>query len=181
MKKRPFGLVTAILFTFLVPLLSAQATSAGFKSPRFQFGGGAMYLNLDYGNKPNYGVSGWFDANVTSYLGLEVEGHFGTIVSPTDYGQNSYLVGPRFTHKDGKAQLYVKAMIGRGQFVFDEPAPKYYSKNYNIYAGGGGIDLRLSHNFNLRLVDAEYQVWPDFHAHGLTPYAVSTGVMYIIQ
>jgi hypothetical protein len=163
----------------LVPSLRAQAVYTGSKTPGLQAGAGFLYLNNDYG-KSDQGVSAWVDANLNTLLGLEAEAHLGTPISPSDYGENSFLVGPRLGIRQGKSMLYAKAMVGRGNFIFDRPG-QYHSASYGLYAFGAGLDYRISPNINLRVVDAEFQTWGSFKPNGLTPYAVSTGLMYIIH
>jgi hypothetical protein len=180
MKKKWLGSSLILAgFLILVPSLRAQAVSTGTKTPGLQAGAGILYLNNDYG-KSDQGVSAWVDANLNALLGLEAEAHLGTLISPSDYGENSFLVGPRLGVKSGKGLLYAKAMIGRGDFIYDRPG-QTRSASYNLYAFGAGLDYRISPSLNLRVVDAEFQTWGSFKPNGLTPYAISTGLMYIIH
>jgi hypothetical protein len=175
--KQWFRSISAVGLFLLVPSIWAQAVYSAYKTPVFEIGGGALYLKNDYTPKSDQGASAWVDANLNKFIGLEAEGHLGVLVSPSDLGENSYLVGPRFSLHQGKGSLYAKAMVGRGDFIHDAPNNKT-SKSYNVYAFGGGLDYRVSPSWKVRLVDAEFQTWSSFKPNGLTPYAISTGVMY---
>ncbi len=164
----------------LVPAVRAQAVYTASKTPLLEAGVGFLYLNNDYTPQSDQGISAWLDANLNSFIGLEAEGHFGVLQSPSDIGENSYLIGPRLSVRQGKSSLYAKAMVGRGDFIHDLPG-HYSSSSYNLYAFGGGLDYRVGPSWKVRLVDAEFQTWSSFKPHGLTPYAISTGVMYIFH
>jgi hypothetical protein len=178
--KKWFGsilVVTGLLS--LVPSLRAQAVYTASRRSQIQAGAGYLYLHNDYAGH-DQGLSGWVDANLTPLLGLEAEAHFGVIVSPTDIGENSFFVGPRFGIRRGKFQPYAKAMVGHGSLVHDLPGHSS-TLGYIAYALGGGLDYRIRPSFNFRAVDFEYQTWPTFSPHNLTPYTISSGLMYIIH
>jgi len=179
MKMRFRSLVCAS-FLILVPFIRAQAVYSGSKGPLLAVGAGFLYLNNDYSPQSDQGVSAWVDANLNRWIGLEVEVHFGVLQSPSDYGENSYLMGPRLSVHHGNGSLYAKAMAGRADLIHDIPY-RYSSSSYSLYALGAGVDYRAGRNWGVRVVDAEYQTWPSFKPHGLTPYAFSTGVMYIFH
>jgi hypothetical protein len=178
--KKWFGPFVLTALLFLVPSIHAQAVYTASKTPLLEVGAGFLYLNNDYTPQSDQGITAWVDANLNRFIGLEAEGHFGVIQSPSDYGENSFLIGPRFSVHRGKASLYAKAMVGRGEFVHDLPY-HYSSTGYTAYAFGGGLEYRVFSSWKLRLVDAEFQTWPSFPPNGLTPYAISTGVMYIFH
>lgn len=178
--KKWFSSFALAAFLSLVPSIRAQAVYTASKTPLLELGAGFLYLNNDYTPKSDEGISAWVDANLNSFIGLEAEGHFGVLQSPSDYGENSFLIGPRFSVHQGKGSLYAKAMVGRGDFIHDRPG-QTSSSSYNLYAFGAGLDYRIRPSWAIRLVDAEFQTWPSFKPNGLTPYAISTGVMYIFH
>ena len=49
---------------------------------------------------------------------------------------------------------------------------------YNIYSFGAGVDFHLTPGINIRVVDFEYQKWPNFPPSGLNPTILSFGVAY---
>ena len=162
----------------LTRVLHSQATYTATRGGQIQAGVGFLHLNNDYTTQKDEGMSVWVDASLTRHIGVEGEAHFGTIVSPSDVGENSYLVGPRFTLSRGRATGYAKVMFGRGSVIND-----FFntSSSFNLYAFGGGADFRLTHRLSFRVVDVEYQRWPGFGTNGLTPFAISTGLMYRIR
>jgi hypothetical protein len=174
------SIMAATALLCLVPSLRAQAVYTATKSSQLQAGAGYLYLNNDYTPKNDQGVSAWVDASLTPLIGIEAEGHLGNIVSPSDVGENSAFIGPRVTHRFGRLQPYVKAMIG--VTALKQDLPEHTSTaHYVAYEIGGGVDYRVKPHFSWRVVDVGFQGWPNFKPNGLSPYAISTGVMYIIQ
>jgi hypothetical protein len=175
--KKWFGSVGAVFgLLLLVTSVRGQAVCTAAKVTHLQLGGGVLYLHSDYGAK-DYGVTGWADANLNNFIGVEAEVHLGTIESPSDYGENSYLAGPRLMYRSKNGTAYGKAMVGKGNFIRDTPGHTL-NQQYNIYALGVGLEHRISDSFSWRVVDAEYQYWKAFKPHGLSPYIISTGVMW---
>ncbi len=163
----------------LAPAMHGQATAAGIYKSHIQAGAGAMYLNNDYTDRKNYGISGWADYDFNRLLGVEIEAHFGGIVSPDDIGENSYLIGPRVMYHKRKFTGYGKLMVGRATItnqLFNQ------SSSYNVIpAFGAGLEYRVKPHFNIRVVDFEIQKWPDFEPHTLSPLAITVGLSYVIR
>ena len=162
----------------LAPALHAQAVPTGVYKSHIEAGVGAMYLNNDYSERKNGGLTIWGDYDFTHLIGAEVEAHFGGIITPDDIGENSYLIGPRLMYHKRKLTIYGKLMLGRGTItnqLYNQ------SSSYNIVpAYGGGVEYRLSHHLQAR-VDLEDQKWPDFEPNTLSPLAISFGIMYVIR
>ncbi len=174
-----FYAVSAVgLSVCFAPLLQAQASYTATRSGHIEAGAGLMYLNNDYGVKNDEGASFWGDGDISRHIGVEGEIHLGTLRSPSDVGENSYLIGPRVSLHRGRFTPYAKFMVGRGTIVND-----FYntSSSYWLYALGGGVDYRFHGRFSWRVADFEMQRWHGFVPNGLTPYAISTGVMYRIR
>jgi len=183
MKKRFGSILVVTGLLCLIPSLRGQSVYTASRSASLQAGAGFLYLHNDYfqhNTAADQGMSVWVDGNLTPLLGLEAVGHFGVLISPSDYGENSFFVGPRIGIRRGRVQPYAKAMIGRGFFVHDQPNHTS-TTSYLAYAFGAGVDYRISPSFNFRVVDADFQTWPNFKPNGLTPYTISTGLMYIIH
>lgn len=170
------GLASLIL---LAPMLHGQAAPAGIFRSHIQAGAGVMYLNNDYSERSAGGLSVWGDYDFTHLFGVEFEAHFGGLRTPDDIGENSYLVGPRIMYHRRRFTGYAKLMVGRATItnqIYNQ------SSSYNVLpAYGAGLEYRLSHKLNIRLVDFESQRWPDFEPHSLTPLAISVGLMYVIR
>ena len=171
-----FGIAALLV---LVSTLHAQAVPTGIRKSDIQVGAGVMILNNDYTDKDDKGISIWGDYDFNRLVGVEVEAHFGTIISPSDIGENSYLVGPRIMYHKRKFTVYGKLMLGRGSII-----DQFHntSSSYNIVpAYGGGLEYRVKERFNIRVVDFELQKWPDFEPNTLSPLAISVGLMYRIR
>lgn len=179
MKKWIQTLFGAAGLLILAPVMQGQAVPTGIFKSHIQAGAGVMYLKNDYTDRGNKGISVWGDYDFTHLFGVEIEAHFGGIITPDDIGENSYLVGPRIMYHKRKFTGYGKIMVGRGTItnqVFNQ------SSSYNILpAFGGGLEYRVTHNLNIRVVDLELQRWPDFEPNTLSPLAISVGLMYVIR
>ena len=169
------GAASVLMF---LPTLHAQADYTAFRTTRIQAGAGGLYLNNDYTEHANKGISAWGDYDFNRFLGVEVEAHLGSIITPDDIGENSYFIGPRLSYRKKNAAFYAKLVVGRASITNQETNS---SKSYNSYAYGGGLDYKVSRHFNVRVVDFELQKWPDFEPNTLSPLAISVGLMYIIR
>ena len=162
----------------LVPSLGAQATYTANQRNRIQVGAGFAALVPDYTPGTILGFSGWADYDFSRYVGVEFSTHLGEFITPGDISENSYTLGPRFSYRHARLTVYGKALVGRATITnlnFN------LSSSYNIYAFGGGLEYRLLHKINVRVIDFEHQQWPDFTPHALSPSAVTIGVSYIIH
>ena len=168
---------------FLPCAARTQAIPTATKSGSIQAGVGAMYLDNDFTDRSNKGLSFWGDYDFLHYKGLrvgaELEAHLGGIITPDDIGENSYLAGGRVSfYRRYHLDAYGKFMGGRATITNQDTNA---ASSFNVYAFGGGIDYRVAHRINIRAVDFELQKWPNFEPHTLSPYAISVGVMYIIR
>jgi len=168
--------VASLLVT--VPSLCAQALYTADQKTRIQVGAGVSVLNTDYTQKDVTGLSAWGDYDFSKHIGVEVSTHFGEFITPGDLTENTYLVGPRFTYRRRKVTLYGKALVGRGTVTLQD---FNQSSSYNLYAFGGGLEYKILHKVNIRLIDYEQQKWPDFPPNGLSPTIISFGASYIIH
>jgi len=179
MKKMPFGLFFCFAtLLILIPSLNAQAVYTANQNTRIQVGAGAAFIAPDYSKGTLIGFSAWGDYDFSKYIGLEVSAHFGEIITPGDIAENSYMLGPRFSYRRRKLTLYAKALVGRATITNQD---FNLSSSFNLYAFGGGVEYRILHKINLRLVDFEQQEWPSFMPNSLSPTAATIGVSYIIH
>jgi opacity protein-like surface antigen len=142
-----------------------------------QVGGGWTYGMPDYGQKNIQGVTAYADFDFLTHVGVEAEYHYISLITPTDLGENSFLVGPRFVLPRGRYSLYAKGLIGIGDINIQEVEdnPQGGAGTYLAYGVGGGIDYRVWKRVVAR-ADFEYQHWS--YATGLTPTAVTIGAAY---
>ena len=53
---------------------------------------------------------------------------------------------------------------------------RYAHGGFLTYVAGTGLDLALSDRLSVRVIDLEYQRWPQFTYGALSPYGVSAGL-----
>ena len=163
---------------FVVPSMNAQAVYTAEQKTRIQVGGGAVALSPDYGQGTVIGFSAWGDYDFSRFIGLEVSAHLGEFITPGDITENSYMLGPRFSYRRHKLTLYAKALVGRATITNQD---YNLSSSFNMFAFGGGVEYRILHKINIRLIDFEQQEWPSFTPSALSPTAATIGVSYIIH
>ena len=169
----------AALAGSIIPAAQAQASYAGTGPGSYVSLGATFsgYNSGQYGKTLLTGGSGYIDANLYRRIGVEAE--YRKLNHGTSEGirETSYLVGPKISFKPCHFRPYVKLLAGRGDFHF----PFGYAQgSYFMFAPGGGVDWRVGHSrLQLRLIDVEYQIWPNFVPFGqLSPYGASAGLSF---
>ncbi len=140
-------------------------------------GGTASIYQSDYGHRVLGGASLYADANMTWRYGLEGEARWLRYRQDSDAHETTYLAGPRFSFRAGGIAPYAKVLVGVGIFNFPF---NYAQGNYLVVAPGAGVDWTVSKRIKLRLVDVEYQMWPEFSFGAIHPYGASFGLSYRI-
>jgi hypothetical protein len=137
-------------------------------------GGTLSAVNTDYGQRELFGGTLFVDANVYNRFGLEAEARKLTLHSDDGTKMTTYLAGPRLSRDFHSLRVYTKLMAGRGVFDF----PYHYARGeYFVYAGGAGVDWRVKRSrLIVRIVDLEFERWPDFTFGQLRPFGVSSGL-----
>jgi hypothetical protein len=138
---------------------------------------GATYslFQSDYGQHRLGGAGLYVDINRWRQVGIEAEGRWLRQNKLADTTETTYLIGPRVEIRRGRFSPYVKTLVGLGYFNF----PYNYAKGrYFVIAPGAGVDFNLTYNVRVRLIDVEYQEWPQFTFGNLNPYGVSFGISY---
>lgn len=156
----------------------AQATPTASRISHLQLGGGWSIANPDYAQRKIQGFTIYGDLDFTRHWSLEGDIHRVSIVTPTDVGVDSYLLGPRYVYRHNRFSPYAKVLFGLGRFKyqFDYAPEAVYT--YKIYAFGGGLDIKATRRVNIRAIDFEYQQWPGYASHGLSPAVYSFGAAY---
>ena len=161
-------------------LIQAQATPTAIRRGAVQLGIAGASYTLDYGEGREEGFSIYGDVDIRSYFGAEVAYTNASLITPFDIGENHLMAGPRLHFDKGRFSPYIKAMMGVATIKFQQGYnSRAYSQSYFAYGLGGGIDFHLKRHVNLRLIDYQYQRWPGFPPHGLTPTGISAGVAYV--
>jgi hypothetical protein len=182
MKLRSAGFAFAIAFA--ISLVSyraanAQALPTATRSP-IQVGAAFSFGSPDFGTAYTRGVTAFGTVGFSRRFAVEADAHFDNLVTPQGVGENTFVVGPRYSIAlEGRANVYVKLLGGVGQFKYNLPVFIPSSQTYGVLAGGGGIEYRLSTHINVRAIDLELQTWPGHPPRGLTPFVASMGIAYV--
>lgn len=152
----------------------AQAVPAATIPGDIQIGAGYVNANPDYGPDRMNGVFVFADADLWKNFGAEASYHRISGGNQTTITENTYEVGARYRYRIRKFSPYLKIMIGAGNFAFGTSTQ---DGTYRIYAGGGGVDYRVTTHFVAR-ADYEYQRWGTFPPRGLQPNLFSLGLAF---
>ena len=155
-----------------------QATPTASRPGGLQVGAGVTIVAPDYTTKHDEGFTLYATYDVTQHIGVEADAHFVSIITPNDVGEDTYFIGPRYVFHHKRFNPYAKALFGLGRINFQFDNRPHYSETTFAYALGGGLDYHLSRSINIRAFDYEYQQWPGFANHGLTPWAITIGAAY---
>ncbi len=163
----------------------AQAVPAATRLASVQVGAGFSFAVPDYGPTYIKGLTVYGDVDLWRRLGVEADMHYISLLTPTDIGEDTYLIGPRYSLvRQGRLNAYVKALGGVGRFEYQSGTyPHPHTDTFGVFSLGGGIDFRASKHINVRAIDIEAQRWPGYGtpgypAHGLTPFVTTFGVAY---
>ena len=167
-------LIIANLFAAL-SWLHAQAVPTASRAGIAQFGAGWSVAAPDYGPSHIQGLTLYGTYDFTRHWGIEGDIHHISSVTPSDVGEDSYLLGPRFVLPYGRFRPYTKALLGLARFKYANLGATY---TYKVYSFGGGLDIFASRHINVRAVDFEFQQWPGFPPNGLSPMVWSFGAAY---
>jgi opacity protein-like surface antigen len=182
MKKTCLLSLVLSLVILLPSALHAQATAAATRGGIAQVGAAYTFSNEDqYIGKYLQGMTfyGTFDLN--SHIGIEGNVHLVSLFkSYYNYKENSYDAGVRYVMNFHRIHPYGKGLVGFGHATAQTPSQIVGGSTpgtYFLFALGAGVDYSLTPKVNLR-GDFEYQRWPNFPPHGLTPPLFSFGAAY---
>ena len=184
-----------LALVLLTTAAGAQARYAGI-APGTYIAVGATWssFDTDYGRQRTSGAALFLDTNLYRRIGAELEYRAQPIApQPLAGGQNqpgtrvtTFLAGPKLSARGRTWRPYAKLLAGRGTFTFPF---NYGQGTYFVAAPGAGLDWRPPAHLNrtgdlsqsrllVRLIDLEYQIWPNFTFGPLHPYGLSTGLSY---
>lgn len=143
-----------------------------------QIGAGWSIANPDYEQRDAQGISIYGDLDFKHHLGAEGDIHRASLITPTNIGVDSYLLGPRYVYHRNRFSPYAKVLFGLGRFKYKFDNAPEAAYTYKIYAFGGGLDIRATRRINVRAIDFEYQKWPGYPTHGLSPLVYTFGAAY---
>ena len=165
----------------LTTWLHGQASPTASRIGSIQLGAGGMFASPDYGTSIYRDLTFYGDFDFSQHLGAEFDIHFATN-TPQDESEDTYMIGPRYTVRHKKFGAYGKALFGLGRFGFQSGSfSQPYTDSYFVYSLGGGVEYQATHHINVRAFDAEFQKWPGFPPHGLSPIVYTIGVAYVFH
>lgn len=147
-------LAFSLLFGFSAAAQDKADAFLGYSYVRQTYGSTVGSFNL------NGGVA-QVAAYPTSWFGLvgEFGGYFPGNISgtPSSGTELSYLFGPRIAFRHGPLQPFVQGLAG-GDHLSPALAAKLGTTSANTFAMaiGGGLDLKVSHHFAIRLAQVDY-------------------------
>ncbi len=165
-----------------VPVPSGKGTGgaapAAARAAELSIGVNASYNKTDYGDAGNI-LTGAYVNFTTRRFGVEANASY-TAVARVAARENTIVAGPVYNVvNSNRLRAYVKASFGGGHFTGDPGNPGASGHTFFVQSYGGGVDLRATKHFNVRLVDAEYQIWNSFPPGGtLSPYTITSGVAF---
>jgi hypothetical protein len=159
------------------PMRAQVAPAADAGGILLSVGGTGSGYELQYGQRSLLGVSGFVDADLRRHVGVEAEGRWLIFHETANVHTATYLAGPRGFWQIGRFEPYAKGLAGIGSFNFPY---NYAHGRYLVIAPGAGVDYRLNHRVRLRLVDFEYQYWPQFTYGAMSSYGISSGIRFRI-
>ena len=138
-------------------------------------GSGLSGFQVDYGKSHMAGALLYADVNPEWRVGLEGEARFLRWDSTEQVTQTDYLGGLRIVlwPKPHAWEPYAKFLAGVGRITLPYG---YAHGSFLTYAPGAGLNVSLEHGFTVRVIDLEYQRWPQFPYGSLSPYGVSAGI-----
>jgi hypothetical protein len=160
---------------------NSQAVPTASRSGALQIGAGFSYGKPDYTETAIKGPTAYATFDINQHLGAEADIHYVSLIAPGKVGEDSYLIGPRYVFTYKRFMPYAKVLVGLGDIKLDFNAVPHSSLLKFVYAGGAGLDFRVIRNINLRAIDFEYQQWPNFQPHGLSPYILTAGAAYVFR
>jgi opacity protein-like surface antigen len=168
--------LTALLtLTACTRSMRAQALPAASGPGSYVSAGlGYSSYQADYGQRVLGGGMVFVDVHPTWRYGVEGEARLLNRNTTEDVTESTYLVGPHIYLLSGRLRPYAKLLVGLGKINLPF---NYGQGTYFAYAPGAGVDYIVSDRISLRLIDAEYQEWPQFTFGNLHPYGVSAGVI----
>ncbi|HXE06531.1 MAG TPA: outer membrane beta-barrel protein [Acidobacteriaceae bacterium] len=162
-----------VLLGLASPLFS-QAIPTASRVADVQVGAGYAAGSPDYIHRTFPGITAYADVDLRSHFGGEMEFHDIFDSQGSGMAQRTYELGARYLRTYGPLVPYAKGLFGIGQFKYPQGLTVL---DYWMFAGGGGIDYKLTERIHLR-GEYEYQKWISFPNGGLHPQIVTFAVAY---
>ena len=167
----------ALAVSFLLAgtsLLHSQAIPTASRTADVQVGVGYSIAKPDYVQQTFPGFAAYADFDFRPHIGIEGEFHQVYSTNGDLSFERTYAIGGRYFRTCGPLVPYVKAMVGRGDFMYPFGQTEL---GYNMFAGGAGADFKLGNYVRVR-GEYEFQKWTSFPNGGFTPQIITIGVAY---
>jgi len=137
-------------------------------------GGGVSGFQSVYGQRDLAGGLIYADVHPQWRVGLEGEARFLRYHTSEDVNESNYLGGIRvLVLRFHGLEPYTKFLAGMGKITL--PFGDAHG-SFLAYAPGAGLDVAINHNVTVRVIDFEYQHWPQFPYGSFSPYGISSGI-----
>ncbi len=167
---------------------NARTEATGVQALQLSAFGGvtATYTGLESGR--NLGITAGGDLSFRPHFGLfpaiEIRGNYGADQGHV-VGERSILGGLKVEKRFGRLKPYLDVTFGRGQLNYVTPLPNvsatyyYIQTTSNVFSPGGGLDLAVSHHFDLK-GDVQVQQWstPVTAGHHFYSEPLTLGIVY---
>jgi hypothetical protein len=165
-----------LIIGITIPEAGAQALpTASGPGMSIAIGGGYTAMESDYGQRLLGGGMGYLDANLSPSFSAEGEVKFLRMHTDEDVNETTYLAGIKYALPNRRMQPYVKVLAGVGEITF----PFHYATgSYLVIAPGAGLDYHFAGRLTARIIDFQYQDWPQFSYGALHPYGISAGFSF---
>ena len=174
------GLLVSVLGLSIAAHAQAVPTATG-NPQRIQIGGGYTFASPDYAETNIGGITVYGTYDIWRGIGVEGTMHFITLHTPTDIGQTTYLIGPRYAYPiKQRIQVYAKVLGGLGRFQF-QAGDVYFLRPKPAIAFFPWVEASIfasARHINIRAFDFEAQKWLNFKPHTLSPLVYTFGVAY---
>ncbi len=172
-----FATAVTCALAFANSEVRAQATPTAIGPGSYvSVGLAASGFQQDYGQHYIGGETLYVDANLYRKIGVEFEARRLNFHTSEDVKENTYLAGIKYSTNPRSLRPYIKLMAGRGTLDF----PFHYAiGSYFVVAPSAGLDWHLKNSrWAVRMLDFQYQIWPQFTYGELHPYGISAGISY---
>jgi opacity protein-like surface antigen len=133
--------------------------AAAADAPKAEIFGGVSWLHIDNmgvsGIKTNY--MGWdseFQYNLKKWLGAtaDIGGNYGHVTAGAPMSHTyTFVFGPTLTHRGNNATFFAHTLFGANKTDLFSGGGSSNSNTAFAMAFGGGLDLKISNTFALRL------------------------------
>lgn len=176
--KRLLRHVLTLLVVALAPVAQAHSQASPTATGPGSYvalGGGVSVFQTDYGHNHIAGAFAYADVNPEWRVGLEGEARFLRWHASEQVIQTTYLGGVRVVlwPTPRRWEPYGKFLAGAGQITLPYG---YAHGTFLTYAPGAGLNVAATDRISLRVIDFEYQHWPQFPYGSLSPYGISAGI-----